>query len=287
MVSSINYYLFSLADIYNQNSLNLSKTLQRLASGKKFQTPSDDLSNYFRSESLDQQYQKYERIRPDMQEWKGVMDLASTAGGEVYNGLERLQQLSSLYDAADTSTKAAYTAEYNQILSDITKTVNTTYYGSTSLLNQSNAAPADPDDPYPRLKAIDLVPDPTGDTQRMLIAPGEAITSGHITALTPNTGGGEDIGDVGDHLTAAITDVKTFLANVSAYSTGLQSHLNITDSIMQNTQSVKSSITDIDEIQEMISFTQEDIRSQTSLAMIAQANMSQRSMLYLYGMRVS
>jgi flagellin len=284
MVSSINYYLSGLADIYNQNSLSLSKTLMRLASGKNFQTPSDDLSNYFRSQNLDQQYRKYERIRPDMQEWKGVMDLASTAGGEVYNSLERMQELSSLYDAADAPTKATYTAEYNQILSDLTKTVNTTYYGSTSLLNQSNTPPVVPTDPYPRLKAIDLVPDPANDTQRMLIAPGEAVTAAHILELTPDALLSEDIGDVGSHITAAITDVKTFLGNVSAYSTGLQSHLNITASIMQNTQSVKSSITDIDQIQEMIAFTQQDIRSQTSLAMIAQANMSQRSMLYLYGM---
>jgi flagellin len=274
MVSSINYYLMGLADIYNQNSQNLSKTLMRLASGKNFQSPSDDLSSYFRSQTLDEQYRQYERIRPDMQEWKGVMDLASKAGGEVYNSLERMQELSQLYDAADASTKAAYTAEYSQILSDLTKTVNTTYYGSTSLLNGSTT-----------LKKIDLVPTPTGDSQRMLIELDEAVTAADITALTP--GAGEDIGDVGNHITAAITDVKTFLGKASALAMGLQSHLNITDSIMQNTQSAKSTITDVDQMQEMMTFTQEDIRSQTSIAMMAQANMSQRAMLYLYGIRVS
>ena len=274
MISSINYYLLGLSDIYNQNSLNLAKTLVRLASGKNFQTPADDLSGYFRSQALEQQYQQYERIRPEMQEWKGVMDLAAVAGGEVYNSLERMEELSELYDDADASSQAAYTAEYNQLLSDLAKTVNTTYYGSTSLLNSTTT-----------LKKIDLVPDPADDSQRMLIEPDEAITAAHIAALTPE--GGENIGDVGDHITDAITDVKTFLGNVSAFSTGLQAHLNITDSIMQNTQSAQSTITDIDQIQEMITLTQRDIQSQASLAMIAQANMSQRAMLYLYGMHVS
>lgn len=276
MVSSINYYLSGLADVYNQNNLNLSQTLLRLASGKKFLTPSDDISAYFRSQALEQQYQKYEQIRPDMDEWKGVMNLASTAGGEVMSSLERMQELSQLYDGADASTKTAYTAEYNQILSDMTKTIKNTYYGSTSLLNGTTT-----------LKTIDLKPDAAVDgSQSMAIAPGEAVTDAHIDALTPDAGLGElNIGDVGNHITDAITDVKTFLANVSAYSTGLQSHLNITDSVMENTKSAKSSITDIDQIREMITFTQEDIRNQASLAMIAQANMSQRAMLYLFGMK--
>jgi flagellin len=134
------------------------------------------------------------------------------------------------------------------------------------------------------MKTVDLIPDAAADgSQSMLIAPGKAIADADLTALTP--GGGENIGDVGNHITAAITDVKTFLGNVSAYSVGLQSHLNITDSIMQNTQSAKSSITDTDQVQEMMNFTQQDILNQASMAMIAQANMSQRSILYLYGMK--
>jgi flagellin len=276
MISSINSSLPELTAIYNQNNLDLSQTLLRLASGKNFQTPSDDISEYFRSQSLEEQYQKYEQIRPDMDEWKGVMDIASTAGGEVNNSLDRMQELSELYDeTSDPATQASYTAEYNQILSDMKKTISTTYYGSTSLLNSTTT-----------LKTIDLIPDAASDgSQSLAIAPGEAVTAAHITALTP--GAGEDIGDVGDHITNAITDVKTFLANISAYSTGLQSHLNITDSIMQNTQSADSSLTDIDQMQEMINYTQEDIRSQATMAMIAQANMSQRAMLYLYGIKSS
>jgi flagellin len=272
MVSQINYSLYSLADVYNQNRLDLSQTLLKLASGKNFQSPSDDIIDFFRSQDLDQQYQKYGRIRPDMEEWQGAMDTASTASGEVYSGLNRMRELSKLYDAADVSTQAAYTAEYNNILSDLTTTVNTTYYDGNSLLNATTT-----------IKKIDLAPDPADDTQRLLIAPGEAVTVAHLAALIP--GAGENIGDVGDHIDSAITDVKTFQGAVAAYSMGLQSHLNITDSIMQNTKSAQSSITDIDQMQEIINFTQEDIRSQTSIAMMAQANVSQRSLLYLYGLK--
>jgi flagellin len=278
MVSSINFYLLGLADTYNQNNVNLGKTLLRLASGKKMQSPSDDLTGYFRSQNLKTQYEQYDRIKPDMEEWKNVMEIASTAGGEVYNALDRMKQLSLLYDSGDTATKAQYTAEYNHLLSDLTTTVNNTFYDGVNLLKGTAT-----------LKKVDLVPNPLDDTQRLVINPGAAVSAADISALTPDAAAtpAEDIGDVQNHLDAAMADVKTFLGNINAYSTGLQSHINITNSIMQNTQSVASSITDIDQIQEMLTYTQEDIRSQTSLAMIAQANVSQRSVLLLYGMRGS
>jgi flagellin len=272
MVSQISNSLYSIAGIYNQNNINLSQTLQRLASGKNFQSPSDDIIDYFRSQDLQQQYKKYNDIKPDMQEWQGAMDTASTGAVEVNSGLERMQELSKLYKSADASTQAAYTSEYDNILSDLNTTIATTYQNGTSLLDSTTT-----------LKKIDIVPDPVDDTQRLLINPGEAVTAAHIAALTP--GNGENIGDVGDHISDALADIKTFQGNISAYSTELQSHLNITDSIMQNTKSANSSITDIDQMQEMINYTQEDIRSQTSIAMMAQANVSQRALLYLYGLK--
>ena len=272
MVSQITNSLYGLAEIYNQNNLTLFQTLQRLASGKKFLTPSDDLTGYFRAQDLEVQYDKYSALNSDMQEWKSAMDIASTAGGEVYSGLERMQQLSQLYDTADDSTKAAYTSEYNQILSDVTHTINTTYYGRSSLLNATDT-----------IKKIDLIPDASSDDQHLLINPGEAVTADHLDALIPV--GAETIADVGDHIDDAIIDVKTFQGTISAYSTGLQSHITITGSIMQNTQSVQSSITNIDQMQEMINYIQEDIRGQTSIAMMAQANVSQRAILFLYGLK--
>ena len=110
-----------------------------------------------------------------------------------------------------------------------------------------------------------------------------AAAGDHLDALAP--GGGEDLGDAGDHIADAITDSKTFQGAISAYSTGLQSPITITGSIMQNTQSVQSSITNIDQMQEMINYIQEDIRGQTSIAMMAQANVSQRAILFLYGLK--
>jgi flagellin len=279
MVSSINSYFYNLADIYHQNRQNLAQTLTRLASGKKFQTPSDDLSGYFRSETLQQQYDRYQQIRPDMEEWKGVMDIASTAGQEVYSTLDRMKELSDLSaDLPTTDSKQAdYTAEYNHLLSNLTKTRATTFYGSTDLLNTASGG-------TPPMKVIDLIPDAAADnSQSMVIDPGKIISDADLGSLAIPAAG--TVSDVASDIDTALADVQTFLGTVSAYSSGLQSHLNITDSIMSNLQGAKSAVTDVDTAQEMMTYTQQDILSQASMAMIAQANMSQRSILFLYGMK--
>jgi flagellin len=191
----------------------------------------------------------------------------------VYNKLQRMKDLSAMYSGADPGMQTAYTAEYNQLKADVTEIVNNTSYGSTGLLNSSA-----------NLVKIDLVPDASNDSQRLVINPGEAIVNSggttHLGDLTPAPA--ENIGNVGDHIDAAIADVQTYSAKISAYKSGLQSHSNITDSIMSNTKSVSSLLTGTDEAQEMLNLTQQEIIQQASVAMIMQANLAQKSILNLY-----
>jgi flagellin len=273
MVSQVTYYLYNLTNVYNRNSIDLGQTLMRLASGKRLQSPSDDLTDYFRSADLDNQYSQYSEIKQNIGEWQSALDIASTAAGEVYNKLQRMKDLSAMYDSAEPDAQAAYTTEYNQLKADVAQIVDLTDYGSTGLLDSST-----------RLTKIDLVPDASTDAQRLVINPGEAIVNSggttHLSDLTPL--GGENIGDVGGHIDAAITDVRTYSANVSAYESALQAHSNITDAIMSNTKSVSSLLSGTDDAQEMLNLTQQEIIQQASVAMIMQANLAQKSILNLY-----
>jgi flagellin len=269
MSSNINFYLYSMSGIYNRNSYNLGETLLKLSSGKKFQNPADDVTNYFRSKELDNQYSQYENIKQNLVEWQGALNSASTAGGEVYTKLQRMKDLSTLYPGADAPTKASYTSEFDQLRSDVGQIIDLTNYGAVGLMDSATS-----------LTKIDLVPDATGDTQRLDINPGETITAAHITALTP--GGGETIGDIGSHIDDAIADIQGYSAKVGAYLSGIQSHVNISESVMSNTKSVSSLLSDTDDAEEMMNFTKQEIRQQAAIAMISQANMVQRSVLSLY-----
>ena len=269
MVSNINYYLYNLPNFYDQNAIALGQTLMRLVSGKKIQSPSDDVATYYRIQDLNNQYSQYQDIKQNLTEWQSAMEVASTSGGELYNKLLRMKDLSALYDSADSETQARYTAEYNQLKADVSTIISTTSWGSTSLLNSTTS-----------LKKIDLVPDATDDTQRLDINPGEAITAAHLTALTPEAG--EDIGDVSNHIQDAISDVQTFTAKVSGYLSALQSHINISSTIMTNTQSFNSLLANTNDAEEMLNYTSQSIRQQAALAMLSQGYLAQKSIIALY-----
>jgi len=272
MLSQVNYYLYNMDTLYTQNNTNLAQTMQQMASGKKFQTPSEDSVAYFRTQSLNEQNSQYSTIKSNLGEWQNAMNIASTASGEVYTKLLRMKDLTNGYASADATTQAAYTTQYNQLNADITQIVGQTSYNGNSLLNVASGGNG--------IAKVDLVPNATADTQRLVIDPGEAVKAADLTALTP--GGGVKISAMTAAVNTAIGDTQSYITNVGGYQASITSHANITDSIMSNTQSSSDLLSNIDDAQEMVDYTQESIRQQASAAMISQANLAQKNVLMLY-----
>jgi flagellin len=274
MVSSINYYLSSLPGIYDQNNLDLAQTLQKLVSQKNFQTPSDDITDYFRSQDLNEQYDEYSDIKSNLTEWQGVLNTASTAAGEVYNDLQKMQELSQGYASADPAAQAADTSEYSKLFNDISTIINSTVNdGALLLWNQTPLA------------TISLTPSSTAPASQLNINLGQVIgavgdNSTAYNALNP--GGGQNIGNMDTAISNALVDVQGYIGNVSGYQTAIQSHLNITSATMTNLQSFSSTLTNIDQASVMQTYTQQEIMQQAGAAMLAQANLDQRNVLLLY-----
>jgi flagellin len=269
MVSSLNYALASLPNIYDQNNANLGATLQQLESGKNFQSPSDDMVDYFRSQDLNTQYDEYSNIKKNLTEWQGVMSTTSTAAGEVYNDLQSMKQLTDGYATADAPTQAADTAQYNALSNNIGSLLDSTQYGGTSLLWNQGA-----------LTSINLVPGSNSNSQSLTIGLGQVIQAANYYGLS--IGGGQNVGNMGNAVNAALADAQGFIGKVSAYQAGIQSNLNITNSTMQNLQSFSSTLTNIDAAQVMTTYTQQEILQQAGAAILSQANMDQRNVLMLY-----
>jgi len=274
MVSSINYALASLPNIYDQNNANLAGTLQQLESGKNFQTPSDDPTDYFRSEDLNEQYNEYSAIKTNLTEWQGVLSTASTAAGEVYNDLTTMQSLSQGYASADAQTQASSTSEYNVLAQNIMSTVGAaTYQGKSLLWSQGPLA------------TINLVPDSAQASGQLPINLGQIIGSiGDNTttydALYPSQN--QTIADVGPAINTALSDAQAFIGGISGYQNAIQSQLNVTNSTMQNLQSFGSTLTNIDTAQVMTTYTQQEILQQAGAAILSQANLDQKNVLQLY-----
>jgi flagellin len=203
------------------------------------------------------------------------MSTASTAAGEVYSDLQKMQELSQGYASADAGTQASSTTEYKTLYTDIANILLSTTDNGLELLWNQAATP---------LTTIDLTPNAT-QNQQLDITLGQAIGTygdGGAKYAALNPGAGQNIGDMGSAISGALTDVQSFIGKVSGYQTAIQSHLNITAASMTNLQSFSSTLTDIDQAQVTQTYTQQEIMQQAGAAMLAQANLDQRNVLLLY-----
>jgi flagellin len=275
MISALSAAALQIAGFYNQNGYDLSKTLQRLSSGKKFQTPADDIGNYMRAKDLQSQADGYNPILTNLSEWKGAMDIASTAAGEISNTLQRLKELVTLsQQSTDSNQKDAYQGEFSQLVNNVDKIVQSTYYEGAYLLNNTAGTTQ---------ATVYLNPDTslnnTLDINLPVAVDLAAVTnlqSVNIGSTAPN------YVNAAQYVADATAGNNTFIAAASGYTTTLNSLYNIATTTQTNTLSAVSIISGIDDAAEMVKYTMQSVHQQTATAMLAQANLFSQGVLALY-----
>jgi flagellin len=274
----------TIGNVYSQTRLQISESLKKLASGLKISGPADDLGGYTRAMNLRTSYNSYDNINQNITNWQGAMSTAQTAVTSIANDLQRMKELINLSEqSTDNNQKDGYQAEFMQKAAEVQSLRNNTTYGSTFLLNNA-ANPAG---------TIYLTPGSTANKIDLTLNP--ALTDAHLNNLNSATTIqiGSDQSNYADAATAyaaartavsaAQTDLNTYSSTVSGYSGQLTSFQNINDTIIANQKSAESSILEVNDAEELATYTALDIRSQSALALLAQSNMSYRNVLVLYG----
>jgi flagellin len=275
MISALSAATLQIAGFYNQNSYDLSKTLERLSSGKKFLTPADDVSSYMRAKDLQSQADGYDPVITNLSEWQGAMSVASSAAGEISNTLQRLSELVTLsQQSTDSNQKDAYQSEFTQLVNNADKIVKSTYYENTYLLNNTTGTTQ---------ATVYLNPD-TSLTASLDINLPVAVDSTAITHLQAvNIGStAPDYVNAAKYVGDATAENNTFIATAAGYTTTLNSFYNIASTTKTNTLSAVSNISDIDDAAEMVKYTMQSVHQQTATAMMAQANLFSQSILALF-----
>jgi flagellin len=276
-VSSYSSLGLQLSNYYQTTRKQMAGSLLRLTSGKKVLNPSDDIGNYIRGKDFQLKTENYKVIKEDLQEWQGTLSVAEDSADSIYDMLVRLKELANMAkQTADVDKKAAYNDEFQQIVDDIENTRDNTTYNGYTILNTTGS-----------LATVRL--DDSSSPNELDITLNKVITDANLTAGGANALQEDDISDGGDaddaltDIELALGDVETFLSTVGSKKIAVESHLNITNSVMENAESARANLMDINEAEEMMSFTKHNIRQQAAMAMIAQANMSRSSVLTLYG----
>ncbi|MBY0582286.1 MAG: flagellin FliC [Sphingomonas sp.] len=244
----------------------LSKSIERLSTGKRINSAGDDAAGLAIASSFTSQ------IRGQNQAIRNANDgiaLAQTADGslnEATNILQRIRELavqsaSGTYSDANRTNLQTEVGELTSQLSDIIN--NSTFNdvtlfaaADTTITIQTGSGSSD---------TVDLTI--TGLDLTDAIASDISTSAGATTAL--------------DDIDTALEAVATTRASLGAGQSRLNSVVNNLTSSVANLTDARSRIEDVDFSTETTELAKQQILSQASTALIAQANQSQQGVLSL------
>lgn len=263
MIGGVNSATSSIANIYNQGNNQLSDTLAKIASGKKFQNAGEDLLSFSRANALTNQISGYNDIEQKLTAAKTATSAAVDVGSKVYENLTKMQDLSTKFNATavtDLEERAEYTAEYNSLRDTVSKSL------TNATVDGANIA----DGTYSNTVNMD----PEG-TSTLSVA---LTTNANVTAVD-----GLAIGAAGDAaLQTQVDDSLTFMSEAKSFNNIIDNQISLNKTIVNSKEAVKSLITDIDEASEMSKMLDQNVRQQAAMSMLSQANMSRQVVMKLY-----
>ncbi len=265
----------SLADV----DRDMAKSLQKLSTGLRINTAADDAAGLSISEQLQTQVTGLAQGQRNAQDGSSLVTIADGALNEVQSMLQRMREL-SIQSANDTltSVERGYTeTEFDQLRSEIDRIVSATQFNSMNLLDGSS--------PWGTAAGgiIHVGPnDSANDVINITIA-GVSTGALHITLGADNVFITDQIGATAaiSSLDGALQSVNTLRANLGAISNRLADAITNQENQQTNMAAAESVIRDIDFATETTEFTKEQILSQSSTAMLAQANSLPQSVLNL------
>lgn len=257
-----------IANFYNINGAQLSKSLLRMAAQKRFTKPSDNISDYIRSEKIQRENNDYKGIQTELQVALAMMDVAERTAMFVKDDLVRMGELVDRYYDANTTAdeQAAIVDEFNLLKTSITDFISNTYYDEKLLIQDTSLTQP--------LRSIILNPYDITQTFDIDFDSGDVPD---VAALDVTVGQAA----AGAAVQAELDKAYSYLAKTSGYIFGLNSQYNMAVNKVVNNKAADSVISDVDAAKEMLEITKRSMRQQASAAMLSQLNISRQSVLTL------
>ncbi|PKR77988.1 flagellin [Halalkalibacillus sediminis] len=271
----INHNIAAL-NTHNQltnNTNNTQKSLEKLSSGLQINRAGDDAAGLAISEKMRGQIRGLEQAQTNAQDGISLIQTAEGALNESHSILQRMREL-SVQSANDTNTdadRAELQKEVDQLSQELTRISDNTEFNTQSLL------------------------DGTFEGTFHIGANEDQNISLEIDAMDAESLGvqgetAEDGIDVSTQEAAntAITAIDDALQSVSeqrselgASQNRLEHTINNLSASAENLTAAESRIRDVDMAAEMMEFTKNNILSQASQSMLAQANQQPQGVLQL------
>lgn len=247
-------------NLQNTNSL-LQKSLNRLSSGEKINTPAEDAGGLAVSMKLSATIQRTNAVNTNIQ--NAISFLQSQDGGFQLSSdlLNRISELKvfSLDVTKSTSDVANYETEYDELRSQLSNLVSEKFNG-VSLFGGANISVATVED--------------GGITVN--------VTKGDLAAAFSAITSAANLNDISvANVTASIQSIATLRATNGAQTSRLEFASRMLDINESNLEAANSRIIDTDIAEESTKFARYQILTQAGAAMLAQANTTPQVALQL------
>jgi len=270
----------------NLNSVNLSRTLTRLSSGKRINSGADDAAGLQIADSLRANTQALSQAVRNANDGVSVSQIADGALQEITNLLTRSVTLSeeASTETVDTSGRTSLNNEFTAIQSEIARIANQANFNGYSIFVTSGVNGS----------LSVFVGDMAGKSSISVtigtITTGTSGANGTVTSLGGVSNTNLQAVDLTtqDNAATSLTTIKNALTAVSNMRAGigagmnrLQSAVSVLQNQAQNTQAAESTIRDANFAEEVANLTKFQILAQSGMAALAQANSSSQSVLTL------
>ena len=248
-----------------QNNNELEKAMEKLSSGKRINSAGDDAAGLAIATRMDAAVRGMDVAKRNAQDGISLIQTAESAQGTISSLLQRLRELAvqADNDTNNTEDKASLQDELDELVKEIDHIAQNTTFNGISLLNGSGSVQL-------HISNIenDTVSVSTFD-----------VTASALSVDSLSLDGGAQ---------AAISAIDAALDTVSgnrAELGAMQSRLNfVIDNLnvnQNNLTSAKSRIEDADMASEMSTLTKQRVLTQSSMAMLQQANQNPQQILQL------
>jgi flagellin len=250
------------------SNAQLQKSIEKLSSGSRIVTPSDDAGGLAVSMKLSAAATRDGSVLSNIADTSSLLQTQDGAMQVAGSILDRISELKTLYaDPTKNSTDLSnYDEEFVQLQDQLTSIASGTFNG-VALFGTATLSIAVTED---------------GSTANAVSVGGQDLTStasgvGVLTATSVSTLGDITLTDITD----AIQNVATFRADNGAEQSRLTFASSLAQSDETNLESASSQITDVDVAQESTNLAKWNVLVQSGASMLAQANQSAQVALKL------
>jgi flagellin len=252
MVQSTGSVASLLSGVYQDNAASLSKSLQRISTGKRVVDASDDMGAYLKGASYTSKVASFNSDIKELQTGKGFADAAKAVGNAVVTGLTKLKDLAAQYaTTADTDVRAGLSQQYTQVLNGLTRAVADGKYAGTAV--------------YTNAQLMNSAGFNVGSASNANIGSTSVVNIGNANVDTE------------------LLNATKFVMDMSTVGDVLGDAVKMRSSIIQSYQGAISALTDVNEAEEQLNITNNQVRLQATAAMMSQANTASAAIARLFG----